>query len=52
MLYTLRENDKLSKPQSILERDNQYHSVRFRIFDEDDLKVVQEIIKNKAINIK
>lgn len=42
----------LSKPQSILERDNQYHSVRFRIFDDSDLKVVQGIIRNKVTNTK
>ncbi len=38
----------LTQPDSILVRDNQYHSVRFRLYNDEDLRVVQEIISNKV----
>ncbi len=38
----------LSKPESILVRDNQYSSVRFRMFNDADLKIVQDIIRKKV----
>lgn len=48
-LQTLKE--RLSKPDSILARDSQYNQVRFRLWNEDDLKVVQEIIGNRVKNL-
>ena len=38
---------ELSDPKSILVRNNQYNSVRFRLFSENDLEVVKKIIRNK-----
>jgi len=45
-LRLLRE--KLSKPESILDRKGKYGQVRFHIMNEADLKLVQEIIKNRV----
>lgn len=45
-LKLLRE--KLSKPKSILDRKGKYGQVRFHIMNEADLKLVQEIIKNRV----
>jgi hypothetical protein len=42
-LQTLKE--RLSKPDSILARDSQYNQVRFRLWTEEDLKTIQNIIK-------
>jgi len=40
----------LSQPGSVLVKNNQYGSVRFRLFNEDDLKVIQKIITNRVNN--
>lgn len=39
---------KLSKPESILDRKGKYGQVRFHMMNEGDLKVVQEIIRNRV----
>lgn len=39
--------DKLSKPESIIERHDRYSQVRFHIMNEDDFKIVQQIIKSR-----
>lgn len=41
---------KLSKPESILDRKGKYGKVRFHIVNEDDLKLVQEIIKKRVVD--
>ncbi len=38
----------LSHPDSVLVRDNQYQSVRFRLYNDEDLRLVQKIISNKV----
>jgi len=44
-IATLRE--KLSKPDSILDRNNQYGQVRFRLWIQEDLEVVFDIVKRR-----
>lgn len=39
---------KLSKPDSILLRDNPYGQVRFRLYADDDLQVVEDIIVKRV----
>lgn len=41
-------NEKLSKPQSILDRKSKYGQVRFRLWTEEDLGVVQKIIRKRV----
>ena len=41
---------KLSKPESILDRKGKYGKVRFHIVNEDDLKLVQEIIRKRVVD--
>lgn len=38
----------LSKPESILDRKGKYGQVRFHMMNEDDLKLVQEVIRNRV----
>lgn len=38
----------LSKPESILDRKGKYGQVRFHMMNEDDLKLIQEIIRNRV----
>lgn len=42
--------EKLSKPQSILDRKSKWGQVRFRLYTDDDLRVVQEIIRSRIKN--
>ena len=39
--------EKLSKPESILDRKGRYNQVRFHMINEDDLRVTQEIIRKR-----
>lgn len=43
--------DALSKPDSVLVRDDEHRSVRFKMFNEDDLQVMQRIIEKRANSI-
>ncbi len=45
-IAVLRE--RLSKSESVLDRDNKYGQVRFRLWNEADLKVLQEIIEERV----
>ncbi|MDP1760224.1 MAG: DUF262 domain-containing protein [Candidatus Woesebacteria bacterium] len=40
--------ERLSKPESILDRKGKYGQVRFHMMNEDDLKLIQEIIRNRV----
>ena len=39
--------EQLSKPDSILDRHGRYGQVRFHLVNENDLQVLQQIIKNR-----
>jgi hypothetical protein len=45
-LQILRE--RLSKPESILDRQSKYGQVRFHIMNDDDLEVIKKIIENRV----
>ncbi len=40
--------EKLSKPESILDRKGKYGQVRFHIMNDNDLKIVEDIIQNRV----
>ncbi len=40
--------DKLSKPESVLDRKSKYGQVRFHMINEDDLELVKDIVKNRV----
>ena len=39
--------EKLSKPESVLDRSDKRNQVRFHLINENDLVVIQEIINNR-----